>query len=205
MRIKNRWFKSELPRGPRDVAGGVAFIAWRVAQQALKNMRLAAFEIDAGPLYFSFLAEWLIFLTQIADRLAFERMNAEDRAEFTGSVANRLGAILEENRDMLLGDADMEVGSFKGRFIGLLNQRAEDYAAHDYQDAGAESGPDFGFLRLLANELVQVVGEADRVWVHDQVMEIEAPEAAATLRRGVLGLLGEEPRPVRRGAGVSGD
>lgn len=205
MRIKNRWFKSELPRGPRDIAGGAAFIAWRVAQQALKNMRLADFEIPAGPLYFAFLAEWLIFLTQIADRLAYPRMSAEDRAEFTGAVANRVGEILEENREMLLGDADMEVGSFKGRFISLLNQRGDDYAAHDYKDAGAESGPDYGFLRLLAVELVQVVGEADRVWVHDQVMEIEAPEAASTLRRGILGLLGEEPRPVRRGAGVSGD
>jgi hypothetical protein len=201
MRIRNRWFNSERSRGPRDIAGGVAFIAWRVAQQALKNMRQADFEIDPGPRYFAFLAEWLIFLSQIADRLAYSRMTADDRAEFTGALANRVGDILEENREALLGDAGLEVGSFKGRFIGLFNQRGEDYAAHDCPDAG----PDYGFLRLLASELVAVVGEADRVWVHDQVMEIEAPEAAAVLRRAVLGLLGEEPRPPRRGGGVSGD
>jgi len=201
MRIRNRWFNSERSRGPRDIAGGVAFIAWRVAQQALKNMRQAAFEIDPGPRYFAFLAEWLIFLTLIADRLAYTRLSAAERAEFTGTLANRVGDILEENREALLGDGGVEVGTFKGRFIGLVNQRAEDYAAHGCPEAG----PDYGFRRLLASELVTVVGEADRLWVHDQVMEIEAPEAAAILRRGVLGLLDEEPRPPRRGAGVAGD
>ncbi|MGE5471996.1 MAG: hypothetical protein ACM3X0_14455 [Bacteroidota bacterium] len=200
MRIKNRWFRSELLRRPRDVAGGVAFIAWRIAQQALKNMRKADFEIDLGPAYFSFLAEWLIFLIQIADRLANARLTMDERQEFTTALANRLGQILEENRSDLL-IPDTEVGSYKGRFIGLLNRRAADYACHDCP----ETGPDYAFRRQLANELLAVVGEADRIWVHDQIMEIEAPDAAATLRRGVLGLLDQEARPNRPGRGLSGD
>jgi hypothetical protein len=203
MRIKNRWFRAKSPRGPQDIAGGVAFIAFRIGQNALKNMRKADFDIAPGPQYFSFLAEWLIFLVQIADRIAYEHMEDDDRVQFTTAMANRLGEILEENRDDLLGKAGgAEVGSFKGRFIGLLNQRADEYANHDYND----DGPDFGFLRHLAFHLVAIMEDKDKGWVHDQVIAIEAPEAAATIRRGFLGLLGEEPTTPRRGGGsVSGD
>lgn len=202
MRIKNRWFRDNSPRGPQDIAGGVAFIAFRIGQNALKNMRKADFDIAPGPQYFSFLAEWLIFLVQIADRLAYEHMEAEDRVQFTSTMANRLGEILEENRDDLLGKAGgAEVGSFKGRFIGLLNQRADEYASHDYTD----DGPDYGFLRHLAFNLVAIMEDKDKTWVHDQVMSIEAPEAASTIRKGILGLMGEEPAPTRRAGGMSGD
>ncbi|MDD5295419.1 MAG: hypothetical protein PHU46_00770 [Rhodocyclaceae bacterium] len=202
MRIKNRWFRDNSPRGPKDIAGGGAFIAFRIAQNALKNMRKADFDIAPGSQYFSFLAEWLIFLVQIADRIAYERMEEDDRIEFTTAMANRLGDILEENRDDLVGrEGGAEVGSFKGRFIGLLNQRGAEYASHGYGD----DGPDYGFLRHLAYNLVAILDDRDKTWVHDQVMEIEAPDAAATMRRGVLGLLGEEPRPARRAGGTSGD
>lgn len=202
MRIKNRWFRDNSPRGPKDIAGGAAFITFRLGQNVLKNMRKADFEIAPGPQYFSFLAEWLIFLTQIADRLAFERMEEADRIEFTTAMANRLGEILEENREELLGmEGGEQVGSFKGRFIGLLNQRSAEYASHAYDD----EGPDYGFLRHLAHNLADIMEDRDKTWVHDQVMAIEAPEAADTIRRGVLGLLGEEPRPARRSGGSSGD
>jgi hypothetical protein len=202
MRIKNRWFRDNSPRGPDDFARGVAFISFRIGQNALKNMRKADFDIEPGSQYFSFLAEWLIFLVQIADRIAFERMEEEDRITFTTAMANRLGEILEENRDDLVGrEGGAEVGNFKGRFIGLLNQRAEEYSSHDYND----EGPDYGFLRHLAYNLVAVLDDKDKTWVHDQVMAIEAPEAATTIRRGLLGLLGEEPKPSRRAGGTSGD
>jgi len=50
-----------------------------------------------------------------------------------------------------------------------------------------------------------VLGERDRMWVHDQVMEIEAPDAAAHLLRGLNGLFGLTPRPARRRAGPAGE
>lgn len=202
MRIKNQWFRDNQPRSPKDIAGGAAFIAFRIAQNVLKNMRKADFDIDPGPQYFSFLAEWLIFLTLIADRLAFDRFDEEGRIEFTTAMANRVGEILEDNREDLLGrEGGAEVGSFKGRFIGLLNLRAEEYASHEYTDGG----PDYGFLRHLAWSVVELLPEKDKTWVHDQVMAIEAPDAAETLKKGVLGLLGELPKPARRGRGTSGD
>lgn len=199
MRIKSHWFRDERPKSTREIASAAAFIAWRIAQNILKDMRRADFEIDPGTQYFDFLAEWLVFLIQIADRIAFEHIGAQLRVDFTSSMANRLGEILADNRNDLLGPAnsDEDVAVFKSRFIDLLNLRSVDYADFDFSDTTIE----YGFLRYLADRLTHVLRERDKVWVHDQVMEIEAPEAVNLIRKGMRGLLGEEPRPARRAGG----
>jgi len=194
MRIQNHWFKSERPKAVGEIAGAVAFIVWRVAQQVLRNMRRADFEINVGPQYFDFLSEWLIFLVQAADRTAFERLGAA-RVEFTTVLANRVGEILADNRSDLLGDA--EAAQIKEQFIDLLNLRLTDYADFDRID--------YGCLRFLAGQLARVVGPRDTVWVHDQVMEIEAPQAIELVERGMTGLLDETPRKRARQERVSGE
>jgi hypothetical protein len=194
MRIKNHWFRSERPKTVPEIAGAVAFIVWRVAQQVLRNMRRADFDIETGPKYFDFLSEWLIFLVQSADRIAFRRLG-EERLEFTTVLANRVGEILGDNRNDLLADASaVEV---KDRFIDLLNLRMSDYADFDLID--------YGCLRYLAGQLAHVVGPRDTVWVHDQVMEIEAPGAVELVERGISGLLGDSPRRASRPQRVSGE
>jgi len=202
MRIKSQWFKNERAKTTREIAGAAAFIAWRIAQNTLKNMRKADFEIDPGAQYFDFLAEWLIFIVQVADRIAYGKMPPEEREEFTSVMANRVGDILADNRNDLLGATDGGDDSepYKSRFIDLLNLRSFDYADFDYTD----SVIDYGFLRYLAERLSHVVGERDAMWVRDQVMEIEAPDAVTSIRKGMQGLFGDAPkRPAR--ASTSGD
>jgi hypothetical protein len=41
MRVKSHWFKSETPKSATEIAGAAAFIVFRIAQNALKNMRNA--------------------------------------------------------------------------------------------------------------------------------------------------------------------
>jgi hypothetical protein len=194
MRIKSQWFRSERPKAVSEIAGAVAFIVWRVAQQVLRNMRRADFEIEAGPKYFDFLSEWLIFLVHSADRLAYRRLG-ESRAEFTTALANRVGEILADNRCDLLGDAEPE--QIKDWFIDLLNLRLSDYA--DFERI------DYGCMRYLAGQLTHVVGPGDTVWVHAQVMEIEAPQAIELIERGFKGLMGDTPRRADRAARMSGE
>lgn len=205
MRVKSQWFKPGAARSPEEIAGATAFIVWRVAVNALKNMRRARFEIEAGPQYFAFLSEFLVFLVQVADRIAYRHIDAEGRIDFTTALANRAGEILADNESDLLGNA-AETGSIRRRkddFIALLNSLAEDYAEFDYN---AEEGPDFGFLRYLGNRVGEILtADEDRPWVVSQVMEIEAPEAAATVAKGLRGLLGLEVRRPRRAAGATGD
>jgi hypothetical protein len=76
MRLKSHWFKPGAEKSPAEQASAMAFIVFRVAQNLLKRMRGAHFDIDAGPPYFAFLREVLVFLVAITDRMAHARLDA---------------------------------------------------------------------------------------------------------------------------------
>lgn len=197
MRVKSNWFRSGRDKTPQELAGAAAFIAWRIAQNALNNMRRAGFDIAVGPQYFQFLSEFLIFLVQLADRIAYRHLDPEERAAFTTELANRAAANLAENWGNLLGG---EFAEHKAAFIARLNLRAEDYANFEYEKGAAN----FSFMRQLGLFMQEVVDERDRTWVTDQIVASEAPEAVETLERAIAGLLELEPK--KRGArGSSGD
>jgi hypothetical protein len=103
IRIKSQWFRSGASKTPQQTASAMAFIAWRVAQNMLKQMRTAHFDIDIGPQYFAFTREVLVFLTQVLDRMAYQRMGPEGRAEFITALVKRVADILQDNEDGLLG------------------------------------------------------------------------------------------------------
>src|SRR4030067_731362 len=105
MRIKSHWFQSEREKTPQEIAGAMAFTIWRIAHKALKNTRKANFEIAIGPQYFSFLSEFLVFLIQVADRIAYRQHPAEARFAFTSALANRVAETLAENKSRLMGDS----------------------------------------------------------------------------------------------------
>ena len=200
MRIKSHWFKDDKPKSAQQVAGATAFIIWRVAQNALKRMRVAQFDIDPGPQYFAFSSEFLVFLVHIADRIAYQRLGAPERVAFTTALAMRLGEILEDNQTDLMGPAGGL--SYGSQFISLFNECSPDYAEFRYDD----SGPDFACLRYLGNRLLEIMREKDHSWVVSQVMEIEAPEAVTMVQKSMADLFETGPRPARtRRVRVSGD
>jgi hypothetical protein len=199
MRVKSQWFKSGRSKTPLEIAGATAFILWRIALNALNEMRSAGFDIAVGPQYFSFLSEFLVFLVQLADRIAYRHYGEEERIAFTTELANRVGENLAENQVNLMGAAAMS--AYKTDFIDRLNLRAAEYAEFSYE-SGASN---FSFLRQLGNCLEQVVDERDRRWVTDQVMALQAPEAVETLEKSMRGLLGLEPKRQRTKRGAGGD
>ncbi len=182
MRVKSKWFKSEREKTPQEIAGAVAFIIWRIGQNALKNMRKADFDVAADEQYFAFSAEFLIFLVQVADRIAYSRLSEEARLTFTTTLAKRIAEILAENKSELLGGAASE---HKSNFIAQLNRRADEYAAFKY----GSDGPGFSFTRHLAHCMLDIVDEKDKTWVIDQMMAIEAPEAVAMVEKAMQSLL----------------
>ena len=193
MRIKSNWFKEGRNHTPEELAGVVAFAIWRIVGNALKNTRKANFEIAIGPQYFAFLAEFLVFLIQVADRIAYRRLPPEDRIAFTGILANRVAENYAENRSRLL---DAQPDEIKQRFIDQVNQRADGYAEFDY----GEDGPSFSFTRYLGYCMEQVMDERDSYWIIDQMMSIEAPEAVEMVDKTLRNLLDNKPRPPRRHA-----
>ena len=200
LRLKSQWFKTDSPKTPQEAAGAMAFIVWRVAHNALTQMRGARFDIDIGPQYFAFLREWLVFLIQVVDRMAHERMVGEERAAFTTALVLRVADHLADNENRLLGVPPPGEETHQGRFIDLVNLLAAHYAEFGH----GPDGPDFAFTRYLGHRIEALMPEKDRYWVVDQVMAIEAPDAVEMLQRSLQGVLSTEPRVPRRSV-LSGD
>lgn len=200
LRIKSQWFQAEAPKSAQQTASAMAFIAWRVTQNMLKQMRQAQFDIDVGPQYFAFLREVLVFLIQVVDRMAYERMTPELRSDFTTALVRRVAEILEESELEWLPPPALGEQSRRNQFIDLCNEQAEAYA--DF--SCGPQGPDFGFVRYLGSRIETLMPAKDQRWVIDQIMAIEAPEALRMVQRGLEGVLSTAPRPARRGQ-ISGD
>ena len=194
MRIKSEWFRNGAAKTPQQTASAMAFIAWRVAQNMLKQMRSASFDIDVGPQYFAFTREVLVFLAQVLDRMAYDRMGAEGRTEFITALVRRMAEVLQENEDSLLGVPTAGQLSHYDEFIALFNELADHYADFGY----GTDGPDFAFVRYLGHRIEALMPAKDQRWVVDQIMAIEVPEAVQTLQRAMAGVLSTEPRTARR-------
>ena len=201
LRIKAQWFKPEQARNPLQTGSAMAFIAFRVSVNMLKRMRDAGFDIDAGPAYFGFVREVLLFLVTGIDRLASAQLSAEERAAFTGALVRRVAEFLEENEADLLGASPAQGTDYRGLFIDQFNLLAEHYAEFDWT---AADGPDFGYMRYLGSRLEPLLPEKDRNWVIDQVMAIEAPDAVGMIQRAMADVFSTEPRRPRR-EGTTGE
>jgi hypothetical protein len=198
MRVKSRWFRAGR-KSPEEIAGAASFIAWRIAQNALKKMRSAGYELPPGAGYFDFVAAFLAFLVVGADRIAYRHSEADWRTGFTTAMANGVGAILADNESELLASGD--AAGIKRRFVDLVNECAAECEGFAWND----DGPDYSFLRYFGHRIAGVMHERDRTWAVSQVIEIEGPEAAATLARGMAGLVDESPRKRERGTHATGE
>jgi hypothetical protein len=183
VRVFNK-FHTSGARSPKMLATVVAMLAWKQAIESIKRMRKAYYDIDAGKPYFDFVCEFLVFLAHAADRIAYRSLDAAKRTEFTTALAVRLAEMVEESRGELLGDA--EPGVAQRGFIELFNRRGADYGEYDY----GPTGPDFGFKRMFASALREILPEKDQLWVIDQAMDIEAPDAIKALEKTMAGLFG---------------
>ncbi|MDI6746608.1 MAG: hypothetical protein QMD17_05635 [Rhodocyclaceae bacterium] len=166
----------------------MALLAWKLAIEAIKRMRSAEYDIDIGRPYFDFMCEFTVFLAQSADRIAYRELAAEDRVEFTTALAKKLAEMFEENRHMLLGEE--QPGESSRHFLDLFNRRSVEYAEFGY----GEDGPDFGFKRYFAACLREGLPEKDKLWVVDQAMDIEVPEALKLLDKTLAGLFHPEEK-----------
>ncbi len=202
IRIKSQWFRDGAAKTPQQNASAMAFITWRVAQNTLKQMRTAKFDIEVGPQYFDFTREVLVFLTQVLDRMANEQMDTATRTAFMTALVQRVAEVLQENEDQLMGAPPAGQASHYDRFIDLFNELADHYAEFGYD----EQGPDFAFMRYLGHRIEALMPQKDQRWVVDQIIASEVPDAIEMLKRGMQGVLSTEPRPARAArGGASGD
>lgn len=202
IRIKSQWFRNGASKTPEQIASAMAFINWRIAQNMLKRMRLAGFDIDIGPQYFAFTREVLVFLAQVLDRMAYARMPEADRLLFVRALVRRTAEVLQENEDGYLGEPAPGQPTHFDSFVELFNELADHYAEFGF----SAEGPDFGFVRYLGHRIEAHMPQKDQRWVIEQVMASEVPDAVQWLDRAMADVLSKEPRPARRARSVaSGD
>jgi hypothetical protein len=179
MRIKTRWHKTDTHKSPEEIGGALAFIGWRIAAARLDNLENEGFEFRDIRQRFAIVQEFLAYLLQIADRVAYTHLNPGERTLLINEMAKRLAITLEENLADFLGEGD-----YRRPFIALLNERGSEYAE---LGVGNEAG--YGLLRYLGDCVSRAVGEEQRRWLMEQVIEIEAPEAAKVMQKAVRDLL----------------
>jgi hypothetical protein len=186
LRIKSRWHRPEggeeiVRKSLEDIAGALAFIAWRSALDMTKNLHGEDFVYVSDGQRIAVLGEYVLFQVQLADRLAYERMEEEDRKVLVTCLGHRLAEHMQDNATDLFGPRD-----YRRPFLDRLNERAEEYAGFGF----TEQGPSYPFLRHLGHKIQAIMGDSQtNRWVIDQVMDADAPTVVERLRKAVDDLL----------------
>jgi hypothetical protein len=176
MRMKSKWGKGKKERSIADNASAAAFIAWRIAQDALLDLENEDYQTDSLSQRMDVIVEFVIFLAHLADRITFDRMSPEEREEFVVTMVKHLA----RNHQNSMEDID-GVKDYKTDFINLVNERMADYSEMPYENGE----PSFVMRRYLGTKVQEVMGERHNKWIETQVLEINAPEAIKLLKKAL--------------------
>lgn len=169
LRIKSHWWNDESERSLPEIASALGFIAWRVSVEKAINLHCERFIYRDDAQRLAVIQEYLIFLIQVADRLAHQRLDDAPRRSLVTALARKLIEHVQDNSQELLGPGD-----YGTPFIDLLNRRSGEYA--DFQLA--DDGPSYAFLRHLGFEIQTLMGAGqENRWVIDQVMDKDGYDA----------------------------
>jgi hypothetical protein len=180
IRIKSHWNDDDAERSLPEIAGALAFIAWRISVDKAVNLHCERFVYASDGQRLSVIGEYLMFLIQIADRLAADMMGADDRRTLITAFARKIVEHVQDNSQDLLGPGD-----YGGPFLELLNRRSGEYAEFQL----AEDGPSYPFLRHLGFEIQTLMGsDQENRWIIDQVMDQDGYDAYKNFARAFSNL-----------------
>jgi hypothetical protein len=169
LRIKSHWQNEDIERSLADIGGALAFIAFRIGTDKAITLHCERFVYRDDAQRMLVIQEYLIFLIQIADRLAHGVLDDDQRRELITAMARKAVEHVQDNSQDLMGPAD-----YGSPFIQRLNERSGEYAEFNL-DA---EGPSYSFLRHLGFEIQQLMGrQEENRWVIDQVMDKDGWDA----------------------------
>jgi hypothetical protein len=175
LRIKSHWHNEGAERSLDDIAGAIAFIAWRIAKDKAINLHGERFVYENDRLRMAVIAEYLYFQVQILDRLAYPKLMDVDRRTLIVQLALKLAGHVQDNSLDLFGPGD-----YGRSFIEGLNRRSSEYAELNCSD----EGPSYPFLRHLGYQIQCLMGEREENrWVIDQVMDKDGGEIYKQISR----------------------
>jgi len=174
VRIRSHWNKKGKARTIEETAGALAFIEWRIAAQTLLNLENEGFQTDTQRQRLD------VLQVHVTDRLVHGDLEEDQRQQFIVALAVKMADTYHDNRV----DAEGRGQDFRPGFIDILNQRLANYAECSFNDGK----PGYEFKRYLGECVTNTMGDRDRKWISDQVMDIEVPEMLKTLKKGLKDL-----------------
>lgn len=184
LRIKSRWHDDDAERSLDEIAGAIAFIAWRIAKDKAINLHGQDFVYTDDRQRMDVVVEYLIFQLQLADRLAKQRIGLDDeqRQALIIATAKAMAKHVQDNSTDLFGPGD-----YVKPFIERMNVRGTEYSEFAY----GEDGPSYPFLRHLGFEMQQIMGDLqENRWVIDQVMDQDGFDVDRQIKRSLDDLFG---------------
>ena len=180
MRVRSKWSRKDKTHSVEEIGGALAFIAWRIATNAVLNMENQDYETSTQVQRLDIIAEFLCFTLHIIDRMTIEKFTPEERQRFMVELGQKSAKHMEDNRRDVQGP-----GEYKQAFIDLLNRRLDEYAECAYTE---EDGPSFVMRRLFGDHVTKVMGPKNQKWVTAQIMDIEVPDMCRTLEKSLPNL-----------------
>ena len=96
MRVKSTWHKTQV-KTIDDIAGALAFNAWRITKNHLEDLINEAYVIEKEQV-FNVIQEYLCYLIQCVDRLSFDILDAKKRQELVIALAKQSADYYHENK-----------------------------------------------------------------------------------------------------------
>ena len=99
LRIKARWHDDNADRSLDEIAGAIAFNAWRIAKDKAITLHGEDFIYDSDEQRFGVIREYLVFQLQLVDRIAHPRLGLDDesRKELVIAPAKHMAKHLHDN------------------------------------------------------------------------------------------------------------
>ena len=182
IRVKSRWNDKGRERTAEDTGSVLGFNLWRIAGANVLHLENEGFQTDTYNQRLDVVAELLGFFVHVVDRMTSEKEYSEDeRRDLITALALNLAKTMHDNRM----DVNEEKKDYKAEFIQGLNERMAEYA--DFAYDGNEPG--FQMRRRCGEHVTEVMGEKDKKWVTDQIMDIEIPDALKTFKKVARNIL----------------
>ena len=177
LRIKSKWNNKDREHSVEEVGSVLGFNIWRIAGANVLHLENEGFQTDTYHQRLDVVAELSAFMVHVVDRMVMEKgYDEEDRRELITAMALNLAKTMHDNRRDVSQDVDKDK-DFRNAYIALLNERMSEYSGFSFD----EGEPGFQLKRRVGDHVMQNMGEKDRKWVQDQVIEIEIPDAMKTL------------------------
>ncbi len=174
LRVKTRWSNKDKERSIQDTASALAFNQWRLCQEILLDLENEQFQTETYKDRLAIMQELVSFLIHITDRVAYHRMDDDERAAFITALAKKHADYMQDNARDAMGPGD-----HRSPFIEVLNQRMDDLSDFGFSDME----PSFQMTRFFGDEVTKVVGERQKKWVTTHIIDISVPEMMRTMKR----------------------